>query len=682
MLLLFVVCALLPIGILSGLSFSRLIGQLNADRVDALRQLSGNLGRSLVERIDLVERELQLVDRTGVTGGKLVERVRGAGRVGNSGEPEVWAGTLPTLPDPPEAKARRLEEGNPVVWLGPDPGVVVLESPADGGVLVAVLDPDYLFGGISPDALWCVLADGARPLFCPASGIAGLTEAFTARTNAQTGELAWSGADGAFVGGYHTIDLDGTYGAGTWTVTASAPRADFFTAVGSFGRAFPWVIILTLLGAFLISHQQIRRSLRPLKALQEATKRVADRRFGEPVRVTSGDEFEELGTAFNAMVERVETQFRALTTMNEITRSVLATPEIDQIVTTVLDRTPNIAPCDVVLFAHPAREPPGAWTVTWRRVGGTLTESETVEPTTEEVEELWTSSECILLDLNTSPRSYIDLVEFVKRGFLRFAVFPVQNQGEVGGLIALGYGDGQPPDPEALDQIRRLADQVTVAISNASLLAEMNRLNFGTLAALARTIDASSPWTHGHSERVTTLALAIARRMRLPTQKIETLRRGGLLHDIGKIGTPHAILNKTDRLTPDELAIMQDHTRVGAKILAPIPQYADILPIVRYHHERMDGKGYPDGLKGNEIPFLARVLAVADVFDALRSDRPYRPGWKEERVISEIQRVAGTHLDPEVVEAFLMIKAPTLSGVRKSLPYLSAEIEDFYSWID
>lgn len=191
--------------------------------------------------------------------------------------------------------------------------------------------------------------------------------------------------------------------------------------------------------------------------------------------------------------------------------------------------------------------------------------------------------------------------------------------------------------------------------------ADLEAFNLGTLSALARTIDAKSPWTGGHSERVTALAVALASEMRLPTDETDALRRGGLVHDIGKLATPQEILDKAGKLTDDEQAIIELHPGQGVRILEPIPAFGPLLPIVAQHHERWDGLGYPRGLVGEQIARTARVLAVADVYDALRSDRPYRRGLAHDSVVEFIVSGAGGQFDPAVVEAFLTL-APTIQA--------------------
>jgi len=196
----------------------------------------------------------------------------------------------------------------------------------------------------------------------------------------------------------------------------------------------------------------------------------------------------------------------------------------------------------------------------------------------------------------------------------------------------------------------------------------LESFSVGAATALARTIDAKSPWTSGHSERVTSLAVEIGRAMGLSAEDLSILNRGGLLHDIGKLATPPEILDKPGRLTDEELKIMQQHPRDGARILEPIPTFTPLIPIVLQHHERFDGKGYPDGLRGIEIHLLARVLAVADVFDALRSDRPYRAGLPLSNTIDYIGSGAGSHFDPVVVDAFMKVMAADRDQEQRDLP--------------
>jgi PAS domain S-box-containing protein/putative nucleotidyltransferase with HDIG domain len=184
---------------------------------------------------------------------------------------------------------------------------------------------------------------------------------------------------------------------------------------------------------------------------------------------------------------------------------------------------------------------------------------------------------------------------------------------------------------------------------------ELKTLYEGLIYSFVNAIDAKSPWTKGHSERVTNYSLAIAKEMKLKDKDIDTLRTAALLHDIGKIGTYDVILDKPGKLTAEEFALVKMHPAKGEKILKPIRQLQGILPIIRSHHERIDGKGYPDGLKDDKIPFLSKILSVADSFDSMTSERPYRPTPGKEYAMSELKKYSGVQFDPHVVEAFLRV---------------------------
>ena len=204
------------------------------------------------------------------------------------------------------------------------------------------------------------------------------------------------------------------------------------------------------------------------------------------------------------------------------------------------------------------------------------------------------------------------------------------------------------------DEFEELAGSFNdMAEQVGTLVEELKDLNWSTITTLARTIDAKSPWTAGHSERVSQMSVAIARTMGLGEVKVERLYRGGLLHDIGKIGVPITIIDKKGRLTDEEMAVMRSHVTIGAKILEPLTALEDVIPIVLYHHERFDGKGYEAGLGGTDIPHLARILCVADSYDAMRSDRPYRAGRSPDETLEEVALCAGSQFDPEAVEAFV-----------------------------
>lgn len=172
---------------------------------------------------------------------------------------------------------------------------------------------------------------------------------------------------------------------------------------------------------------------------------------------------------------------------------------------------------------------------------------------------------------------------------------------------------------------------------------------------MVQALDARDPYTAGHSHRVSAVSTAIAERMSLPRKQIEVIRIGSLLHDIGKIGVPDAVLLKAGKLTSDEYIAIQQHTAIGKKILEKLGQFQAFLPFAELHHENYGGNGYPHGLKGEEIPLPVRIVHVADVFDALRSDRSYRAAMTENEILQTMIRGSGSLFDPAVLELFLAV---------------------------
>jgi putative two-component system response regulator len=183
---------------------------------------------------------------------------------------------------------------------------------------------------------------------------------------------------------------------------------------------------------------------------------------------------------------------------------------------------------------------------------------------------------------------------------------------------------------------------------------------------LALAIEANDPYTRGHSERVAEIGTSLARELDLSEGQIETVRNAGVLHDIGKIGISETILQKPGPLTQEELTVVQDHPEIGEKICKPLRSANKVLTVIRHHQERFDGDGYPDGLKDEEIPVEARIIAVADAFDAMTSPRPYRPPMAIRQVLATLKRESGTQWDPEIVDIFLNLieRGEILAGTR------------------
>ena len=245
-------------------------------------------------------------------------------------------------------------------------------------------------------------------------------------------------------------------------------------------------------------------------------------------------------------------------------------------------------------------------------------------------------------------------------GFVTYYSTPLITKGNVVGVLEIFHRAPFESDSEWLNFLEMLAGQAAIAVDNANLFQHLQRSNIDlmlaydtTLEGWSRALDMRDKETEGHSQRVTALTLQLARAMELSEEAILHIRRGALLHDIGKMGVPDSILLKPDKLNDEEWELMRRHPQYALDLLSPIPYLRPALDIPYCHHEKWDGTGYPRGLQGEQIPLAARLFAIADIWDALRSDRPYRPGWSAQKTRDHIKSLSGIHLDPKVVEVFL-----------------------------
>ncbi|MCL2388925.1 MAG: GAF domain-containing protein [Elusimicrobia bacterium] len=200
-----------------------------------------------------------------------------------------------------------------------------------------------------------------------------------------------------------------------------------------------------------------------------------------------------------------------------------------------------------------------------------------------------------------------------------------------------------------------LADQAAMTLENIELYNNLQDFYFEMVQTLARVIDAKDSYTHDHADRARHYAKLIATRMHLPQAIIRHIEYAALMHDIGKIGIDENILKKPGKLTPEEIEVIKKHPSIGNKIIAPVTFLSPVAPMVLYHQEWYNGKGYPEGLAGEEIPLGARIVAVIDAFDAMTSDRPYRKALSVEIAIGELKKCAGTQFDPDIVDIFINI---------------------------
>jgi len=267
----------------------------------------------------------------------------------------------------------------------------------------------------------------------------------------------------------------------------------------------------------------------------------------------------------------------------------------------------------------------------------------------------------------------------VEAGAKSNAYVPIIRKGRVAGLFFLGSIREAGISGVDVENAVTFASRMGIALEHARLIYSLEDMSVNIIHALVTAIDAKSSWTKGHSERVAEYSVDIASRMGMDRQVVERLRLAGFLHDIGKIGTYDMLLDKAGKLTEEEHDLIKQHPERGCEILSPIKELKDLLPAVKYHHERWDGNGYPAGLKGEEIPLSARIICVADSFDTMTADRPYRPSIGLENALQEFNYCSGTQFCPEVVDTFLEIakeRGPAITKHTERPMRLSGRLSD------
>ena len=680
--LMFVTCTLLPIAGLFILSYKQVTTQLNSQNHKRLKQSAKLYCLSVYERLLFLETDIQLFRSSLIKtigsktleipsdalGDQLRNRFQGLQLFDSSLGSVRFFGHIKNPPKPTLAEIQHIQSGKTAIKTthlsNSRPRIFLLRqmnlSEPDLGFLIAEINPFYLWGAghdntLPPDVQMAAFDDSKNLLFGSLENAEALSEhikQWTHSANSDVSELMYNHKK--YVASYRTLFLKPNFLVPNWTIVLFQPENDVLAPVSDFKKMFILVALMSLLIVLLLSIVYLRKSLVPLELLKEGTRRIAMKDFDNRVEVNSNDEFEELADAFNEMSSRLSRQFKTLVTKSEIDRAILSSLETEKIVKTVMTRMRDCFSFDNISISliDSAKDH------TARLYCGSGNEQREISKQSIRIEShdryaLGAHPKYLFIDQRQKIPTY--LFNLAKQGSRYFLILPVFLNEKLSAIIAFGQTEPMRQSEEDLNLARQMADQVAVALANSNLIEELNRLNWGTLKALARTVDAKSSWTAGHSERVADIALKIGKSLGLDPNSIINLQRAAFLHDIGKIGVPVAILDKPGKLSHEEFSIIKAHPRMGGRILEPIKAYDAIIPMVVEHHERFDGKGYPDGLNGSSISLGARILAVADVFDALKSDRPYRQGMPFEQVIGIIKQEAGQQFDPDIVNAFLRV---------------------------
>jgi putative nucleotidyltransferase with HDIG domain len=689
----FIICSLIPILALAGISYHRVIRQLQDQAFERLHQSAKSHALSIFERLLLADQQLQVVQVFQPLNKKSTDfldlpqtladrnseffialaRVRSLD-ISSSGRSAVPPACLETIRKMVSAK----ETVRLASWTH-SPGessVAIIRRSADIGT-----DGEFLIGMVNPIFLWGLKKGTILPAATEVSiwdeQGGQLYSSFTAENawhermshmfKAQpSGQAEVSIQGSPFFAAHWSMFLKPYFGVPQWTVMVLEPKDHVFEPLHFFQTIFRFVLILAFIIVIGLSAWAINRSLIPIKSLMEGARRVADRQFSHRVVVNAKDEFSDLAAAFNHMTHELDTQFQILIASANMNQAILAISDIEQIVITGLNFFKTLygnLPIAISLLESEQ----SAQGRSFIHMHGTLNEEHAIIPfqlSPEESRVLKNNQNWLQFDAGPGVPSYLSTLE--QPDVHSYYIFPIHLRQRLSAIVSMGVRSQQKFDPKELDRIRGFCDHLAVAFANSNLVQELKDLNLGTLHALARTVDAKSSWTAGHSVRVTRLATHIAAAMGLDASSQEKLRRAGLLHDIGKIGIPLRILDKDRKLTEEEYDIIKGHPSIGAKILSPIQAYAEIIPIVEQHHERYDGKGYPFGLGKERINVLSSILSLADAYDAMVSDRPYRKGFDADKAMRIIKEEAGRQFAPQVVEVFLSIGPSSVYGESSS----------------
>jgi putative nucleotidyltransferase with HDIG domain len=400
-------------------------------------------------------------------------------------------------------------------------------------------------------------------------------------------------------------------------------------------------------------------TMNPISTLTESARRVADGDLDVRIDLGTTRELHELSQAFNSMAATIQQRtddlthkVDELTTLYETSRALGSTLDLDTLLDSTLDAAMRSFAVDSGYLVLRDTLSADLRLRAWRGTADVAPDDRAVRSSMSE----WVVRQGRPLIFNPSAAlgegQNVDAIT----GALAAVCVPLHAADGVIGAIAVGSRD-----PEARftgDDVRLLstiANHLTVAIGNTELYASLQEAYLSTVRSLAAAVDAKEPYMRGHSERVAIFSRATAERLGLSHEQRTALEMAAYLHDIGKIGISGQILRKPGPLDADETATMRHHPLIGANILRPVTFPWSIAPVVRHHHEHFDGSGYPAGLRGDEIPVLARVLSVTDAYEAMVADRPYRRSLTREGAIAELRRCSGTDFDPRVVEALIAV---------------------------
>lgn len=430
--------------------------------------------------------------------------------------------------------------------------------------------------------------------------------------------------------------------------------------------------IVILIISFILGQFFSWRIIKPIKSLSETASERASGKTGAVFTVNRRDEIGDLSRSLNIMSAKIDShmaeidrRMRTMDTMNMIDKAVLSSVSRKNLLDRVIGLVSDLFNSSSIALALYNREEKGfeILSVYHDNIKGILNETPFVP-----LESLDSGHAANIRELYefTCGDAVCRAGELYSHFHGRIINVPIHLGGTYLGSVIVGKDDAGNFPPETVESITMLADQVGIALHSVREFEEKEKIFLGILIALTRAIDAKSKWTSGHSERVAQYSEEIGIRLNLPEQEIRVLTISAILHDIGKIGVSEIILDKPARLSDEEFDVIKTHPREGARIVSDIPAYDKILPGILYHHEHWDGGGYPEGLKGADIPLNSRIITIADVFDAITADRPYRKGINPDEAITFLKNNNSVLFDPDIVKIFIEMVEEKKDSIKKT----------------
>ena len=555
-------------------------------------------------------------------------------------------GTMAARPTLSDAENESLRNGRPVLLVGARKNkhntmFLVVSTGKDGPgfprvwghATIASALGDLDDGSAQKD--FCVYADGA-PIYCRADGnvvplgadVATPSGVMTSRVNGST-----------MLSAYGRLGADHGFGSTSWYLVMSSPQSAALAPLALMRTVMTFGLVITALVLVGISQLLSRRRVTPLVSLTSAVDQLRAGDYTARVEPTSADEFEALTDGFNQMARELERRFSTFDTMHRVDLALLEQHTAAAVSGTVSEGIPALLNATAVAVVTARREDPLRWCGEVM-APDRLPQRIDVMVTRSVASALRQTPDWFIVGASDPLPDYC--AALTRRAGASVVIFPMMQFGRPFGVLAVALHPDVMATPRMLASARQIATQLALGMANAARLDDLELASNGALVALARAIDTASQWTERHSERVADLAVNIAKRVGLDEKLQMMLRRAALVHDIGKLRLPRALLDKTGELTDAESRAIQSHTVLGAEMLLSIPAFRDVMPLVQQHHELLDGSGYPNGLQAEKLSPAVRVLTVADVYDALVSDRPYREGLTPEGALGILRRGAGT----------------------------------------